>query len=147
MFLAVYLLFGAVPHVSAQQALLQPLSDLEESFSDTRPVSGGVLVGFSVIASPASNKPQLESYIPADWANSNICLWLKSRDGQYEAYQSYLVADEWAGGILPFPLDSEYRKYLSRTDAEGFATLVLKGDCWQMGRVEVAMTVWSKGCR
>jgi hypothetical protein len=104
-------------------------AELNEILRDAAQISGSTIVGVTRVPSETTPDLRFSGVLPGDWAGHSFCVSMISADGLYEAFNTYTVGPDWAGGAVSIAYPSKYPDKLSTLQGEELAILTSPGAC------------------
>lgn len=120
-----------LPSASLAQGIELAQEDFSETVSETSKVSGDIVMGVMLTGdAPSGMPPTIVTGIADQWSGSAeaspVCVRLVSKDGRYEAENTYLVGAGFKGKNAPFPYLGIYADFL---ESRAAVVLVTSGRC------------------
>lgn len=105
--------------------------DFQERLGETSKVSGDIIMGVMLTTdAPGAAAPAITTGRPPDWTTatdwSPVCVRLVSKDGNYEAENTYMVRPGYGAAVAPFPYLGKHAADLAARKA---VALVRAGRC------------------
>ncbi|SDF61564.1 hypothetical protein SAMN04488105_13610 [Salipiger thiooxidans] len=130
-FPAALALFTTVSGTSLAQGIALEKGPFQERVSEYSKVSGDIVMGVMLTGDEASTRePSIVTGVAPDWTESSaaspVCVRIVTKDGRYEAENTYLIAPSYAGTRAPFPYEGQQADLLAERSA---VALVKAGRC------------------
>jgi hypothetical protein len=115
-----------LPLPSLAQGIRLGETEFLERISETSKVSGDIVMGVMLTGDQPSDQPPsvVTASVPS-WSTSTeatpVCVRLVSKDGRYEAENTYLVEPGYGDDTAPFPYMGEHADFLAERPAVALA--------------------------
>ncbi len=124
-------LFAIFSGMSLAQGITLEKAPFQERVSEYSKVSGDIVMGVMLTGDEASGRePSIVTGVAPDWtdsgAASSVCVRLVTKDGRYEAENTYLIEPGYSGAEAPFPYEGDQADLLAERPA---VALVKAGRC------------------
>lgn len=107
--------------------------DFDERLAPPTQFNRVPVAGFHVHAEGAGGQPVLQVLIPVNPDIREVCVRAITADGYYEAVNTYLLPENFAGGVGLIPFATREPEKLAGLDPREFGVAVLQGRCRDAG--------------
>ncbi len=129
--LAALTLLATFSGTSLAQGITLEKAPFQERVSEYSRVSGDIVMGIMLTSDEASaREPSIVTGVAREWTESGaaspVCVRLVTKDGRYEAENTYLIEPGYAGTRAPFPYEGKQADLLAERPA---VAMVKAGRC------------------
>jgi len=129
------LLAFSVPGVAQERnTLILAGEDFDERFAPPTQFNRVPVAGLHIHAATENGTPVLRILVPETSASREFCVRAITADGFYESVNTYLLPDEFAGGVGLIPFGTRQPDKLAALDPRELGIAVLEGPCREGGR-------------
>ena len=132
---------AAISASQSNDTIFSVLSKFEESLQPTRPVSGDLIAGLAGVGRGSVLPLRIEAWVPGQWKDQSICIMLRSRDGRYEAYQSFAVPASWQSDHYVFDFSEARERDFLKREVRQLAPIVHLGECGS-DVLDISLAYW-----